>query len=65
MAMALSPMIGFDETKKGTGFKYTDPQIHSEEKEFGRADRGTVGFARHFSSLGMKTLIVSRFSFVL
>ena len=29
---------------------YTDPQLHSVEKDFGRADRGSSGFDKFFSS---------------
>jgi len=28
---------------QGSGFIYTDPQLHSKSKEFGRADRGDTG----------------------
>jgi len=39
---------------QGTGTSticmYTDPQLHSVEKEFGRADRGTVGIDKFFST---------------
>lgn len=29
---------------------YTDPQLHSVKKEFGRADRGKVGIDKFFST---------------
>ena len=35
---------------QGSGHSYTDPQLHSKPKEFGRADRGTVGFKDFFKT---------------
>lgn len=35
---------------QGSGSVYTDPQIHSVEKKYGRADRGTIGIAKFFST---------------
>ena len=35
---------------QGSGYTYTDPQLHSIEREFGRADRGTVGFDKFFAT---------------
>lgn len=35
---------------QGTGYTYTDPQLHSHGKEFGRADRGSSGFKDFFKS---------------
>ena len=29
---------------QGSGYVYTDPQLHSVEKSYGRADRGETGF---------------------
>lgn len=31
---------------QGSGYVYTDPQLHSEEKSYGRADRGPTGFKK-------------------
>ena len=35
---------------QGSGSTYTDPQLHSTEKKYGRADRGTVGFSKFFAT---------------
>jgi len=35
---------------QGSGCVYTDPQLHSTEKKFGRADRGTTGFDKFFQT---------------
>mmetsp|Transcript_6504 Transcript_6504/g.13578 ORF Transcript_6504/g.13578 Transcript_6504/m.13578 type:complete len:354 (-) Transcript_6504:1128-2189(-) len=35
---------------QGSGFTYTDPQLHSKEKLYGRADRGTSGFDDFFKT---------------
>ena len=35
---------------QGSGFTYTDPQLHSREKEYGRADRGSSGFLDFFKT---------------
>ena len=31
---------------QGAGSVYTDPQLHSVAKKYGRADRGTLGIAK-------------------
>ncbi|CAB9527897.1 Myosin heavy chain kinase [Seminavis robusta] len=33
---------------QGSGYTYTDPQLHSQGKEYGRADRGMNGFKDFF-----------------
>lgn len=33
---------------QGSGYAYTDPQLHSKKKEYGRADRGESGFKDFF-----------------
>jgi Alpha-kinase family len=33
---------------QGSGFEFTDPQLHSKDKQFGRADRGESGFQDFF-----------------
>ncbi|CAB9524585.1 Myosin heavy chain kinase [Seminavis robusta] len=33
---------------QGSGYTYTDPQLHSQSKEYGRADRGKNGFTDFF-----------------
>jgi Alpha-kinase family len=33
---------------QGSGNEFTDPQLHSKLKEFGRADRGEPGFRDFF-----------------
>lgn len=35
---------------QGSGYTYTDPQLHSLDKSYGRADRGQVGFDKFFST---------------
>ena len=35
---------------QGSGFRYTDPQLHSQDTRYGRADRGAKGFADFFAS---------------
>lgn len=35
---------------QGCGSTYTDPQLHSVQKLYGRADRGTVGFGKFFAT---------------
>ena len=35
---------------QGSGFTYTDPQLHSQDKEYGRADRGNSGFNDFFKT---------------
>lgn len=35
---------------QGSGFKYTDPQLHSTDGKYGRADRGRSGFKDFFAS---------------
>lgn len=35
---------------QGSGYIYTDPQVHSMSREFGRADRGTSGFKDFFKT---------------
>jgi len=35
---------------QGVGHKYTDPQLHSTEKKYGRADLGQQGIDRFFTS---------------
>ncbi|KAL7534245.1 hypothetical protein ACHAXR_006685 [Thalassiosira sp. AJA248-18] len=35
---------------QGSGNVYTDPQLHSIEKEFGRADRGNAGIEKFFKT---------------
>ena len=33
---------------QGSGYTYTDPQLHSKQKQYGRADRGMSGFKDFF-----------------
>jgi hypothetical protein len=35
---------------QGSGCTYTDPQLHSVDEAYGRADRGEHGFARFFKT---------------
>ena len=35
---------------QGAGSVYTDPQLHSVAKKYGRADRGTLGIAKFFQT---------------
>ena len=35
---------------QGSGYTFTDPQLHSKEKGYGRADRGNSGFKDFFKS---------------
>jgi elongation factor 2 kinase len=35
---------------QGSGLVFTDPQLHSIDKLYGRADRGTVGFDKFFAT---------------
>lgn len=35
---------------QGSGYMYTDPQLHSHKKEFGKADRGVSGFQDFFKT---------------
>ena len=35
---------------QGGKYMYTDPQLHSHTKEFGRADRGLAGFKDFFKT---------------
>jgi len=35
---------------QGADFSYTDPQLHSVAKEFGRADRGDSGIRDFFKT---------------
>ena len=35
---------------QGSEYTYTDPQLHSKNKEYGRADRGDSGFKDFFKT---------------
>ena len=35
---------------QGSGYVFTDPQLHSITQEFGRADRGIDGIKKFFST---------------